>query len=290
MFLILYIITVSISAQVQLDKLRKHFHLAFSVLCCLAMTAAPPRFGRKVNLEELTVKFLTRKFGNSPDSLRSGCPEHYCNECGLGGQTFWPHPTPNNNFQDFSYQLKVKLEQPPLMCSDCAVMWFEVQDEQTNKGQNDNAQELVVSNEHIDLIIKCLKSFICDENSNIFYVTTRDRPDVKCGADKLVMMINPAMVSLMTNWFHDYIITLEKHCYRAKFMIKTNILFVIYLIAGETTDDTEKSIRELLPHQLLECCVSFIPHNSTTHNPATVWVGCSFTSDAMCRPLFLPIG
>ena len=75
--------------------------------------------------EAQTVKFLTTKFRYGPDSLRSGCPEHYCNDCGLVEQTFWMHPTPNKHFRDFSYQQSVKLDQPPLMCSDCAVKWFD---------------------------------------------------------------------------------------------------------------------------------------------------------------------
>ena len=76
-------------------------------------------------IEARTIEFLTSKFGHGPDSLRSGCPDHYCNDCGLGGQTFWMHPTPNKHFRDFSYQQSVKLDQPPLMCSDCAVEWLE---------------------------------------------------------------------------------------------------------------------------------------------------------------------
>jgi hypothetical protein len=88
----------------------------------------PPRDGGKVDMERARrsmIKVLSAKFGYEPD-LRSGIPEHYCNVCGLGGETFWLHPTPTTTvFKDFSWQLKIKLDQPKLICSECAFDYFQ---------------------------------------------------------------------------------------------------------------------------------------------------------------------
>jgi len=108
-----------------------------------------------------------------------------------------------------------------------------------------------------------------------------------CDEKKLVLKIHPDAIQAMNEWFHEYVMTLQWHSSSAKFMIGTDILFVIYLVENKTDNERELCVHELLYEKLIDCCVPFVPYHATPDIPRFIWIGNSNVGNSACEPFFL---
>jgi hypothetical protein len=142
-----------------------------------------------------------------------------------------------------------------------------------------------INEEYCNLLMEHLSDFIIDNDSNLFNVDIDER--LSCDDKKLVFMIQPDAIQTMTEWFPEYVMRLQFHSSKAKFMINDDIMFIIYLIENETDDERNLSIQRLLYMNFIACCVPFVPNNATSEIPEMIWIGDSRVENSVCRPFLL---